>query len=569
MSAQQTAPTWHETVDFLSVGSGGAGMTGALTAKLEGLSALVIEKSDKFGGTTSLSGGVIWIPNNHLMDSTPIEDSEQDAKAYLDAVVPKDAPRDKLDAYVKHAPEMLKYLSEHSHVQYDPAKEYPDYYPDVEGAKLGARSLDPKPFSAYKLGTKLTRQLRIADWFERESFAMTAAEAHIIFSFDSRGPRIIFKNLFRYWLDLPSRLRKLPDSKLTLGRALVGRLRKSLIDHQVPLWHNTELSELVVEDGKVIGVKCQRDGQAVNIRVNKAVLMASGGFAHNKTMREEYHPHPEVYKWTASSPTDTGEGLHIAKQAGAQWSMMNNVWWSPTMRDVDGNIEAFIMGKSMPHGMIVNAAGRRFCNEAEPYEDFVKDQFKSHAHTDSVPSYFVFDSTYRKEYPLGMMLPPGKYMPDAAVKHLLDSGWLKKADSVAELADLCGIDQAGLVDEVNKFRGFAKTGVDADFAKGENPNDTYYSDHRVSPNPCLAFDDQGPFYAVLIYPGDLGTKGGVTTNANAQALDEQGEVIANLYASGNVSAAVMGDSYPAAGSTIGPAMTFAYVAAKHAAGSLA
>ena len=279
MSAQQTALTWHETVDFLSVGSGGAGMTGALTAKLEGLSALVIEKSEKFGGTTSLSGGVIWIPNNHLMDSTPIQDSEQDAKAYLDTVVPKDAPRDKLHAYVKHAPEMLKYLSERSHVQYDPAKEYPDYYPSVEGAKLGARSLDPKPFSAYKLGTKLTRQLRIADWFERESFAMTAAEAHIIFSFDSRGPRIIFKNLFRYWLDLPSRLRKLPDSKLTLGRALVGRLRKSLIDNQVPLWHNTELAELVLEDGKVIGVKCLRDGQAINIRVNKAVLMASGGFA--------------------------------------------------------------------------------------------------------------------------------------------------------------------------------------------------------------------------------------------------------------------------------------------------
>jgi 3-oxosteroid 1-dehydrogenase len=222
----------------------------------------------------------------------------------------------------------------------------------------------------------------------------------------------------------------------------------------------------------------------------------------------------------------------------------------------------------MPKGLVVNKSGRRFLNEAEPYEDFVKHQFASHETVDSIPAYFVFDRRYRKEYPLGMMLPPGKYAPDAAVKHLLDSGWLKKSDTLKGLANLCDIDAGGLKDEIHKYKGFAQKGEDTDFGKGQTPNDLYYSDHRVKPNPCLAFEDEGPYYAVNIYPGDLGTKGGLTTNAKGQVLNHDDCVIKGLYACGNVSASVMGDSYPGAGATIGPALTFAYVAAKHAAGSL-
>ncbi|MCK5880655.1 MAG: FAD-binding protein [Sinobacterium sp.] len=561
--------TWDYSVDFLSVGSGGGGMAGALTAKLEGLHSLVIEKSDKIGGTTALSGGVIWIPNNHLMPKANVADSEADGLRYLTQLVDDAVPQEKIASYLHYAPEMLKYLECNSLVQYDPAPVYPDYYSHLPGGKLGARSLDPKPYSINKLGVKFAKQIRRSDWHKRESFSLTASEAHIIFSFDYRAPLIIFKSLLLYWLDLPSRLRKLPDARLTLGRALIGRLRKSLDNEGVELWLNTKIQSLVVDDsGQVIGAKCIKEGSPFNIQVKKAVLMASGGFSHHQALREQYHPHPDVAQWTAASPTDTGDGLFVGQAVGAKWSMMNNVWWSPTMKDVEGNIEAFIVGKSMPNSLIVNKSGSRFLNEAEPYEDFVKDQFLAHKVVDSIPAFFVFDSRYRKEYPLGMMLPPGKYVPDAAVAHLINSGWLKKADSLEALAQLCGIDSAGLVSEVAKLKQFAEKGEDLDFAKGDAPNDVYYSDHRVKPNPCLAFENDGPFYAVNIYPGDLGTKGGLTTNELAQVLNEQDEVIAGLYACGNVSASVMGDSYPGAGSTIGPALTYGYVAAKHAAGTL-
>ena len=568
INANDSAIEWDYSVDFLSIGSGGGGMTGALTANIEGLESLVIEKSNKFGGTTALSGGVIWIPNNHLMAGANIADSEEDGRRYLDQVVSADVPREKIVSYLKYAPEMLKYLEQNSLVKYDPAPVYPDYYSELEGGKLGARSLDPRPYSIYKLGVELAKHIRRPDWYNRESFSLTADEAHIIFSFDYRAPLIIFKNLLCYWLDLPSRLRKLPDSRLTLGKALVGRLRKSLANRGVNLWLNTALEELVVVDGKVLGAKCVKDGKPFNIQVSKAVLMATGGFSHNQELREKHHPHKDVAKWTAASPTDTGDGLLVGQAAGAELTMMEYAWWSPTMMDNDGNIEAFIVGKSMPNGLVVNQSGRRFLNEAQPYEDFVKDQFTAHERIDSIPAFFVFDSRYRKEYPLGMMLPPGKYAPDATVKDLIDSGWLKKGSTLNELADMCGIDAQGLNDEVAKFKFFAESGEDKDFGKGKTPNDLYYSDHRVTPNPCLAFEEEGPFYAVNIYPGDLGTKGGLNTNSSAQVLNASGHIIEGLYACGNVSASVMGDSYPGAGSTIGPALTYGYVAAKHAAGTL-
>lgn len=559
---------WDYSVDFLSVGSGGGGMAAALTAKLEGLHSLVIEKSGVYGGTTALSGGVIWIPNNHLMPSANVSDNDDDSLRYFEQVVSDDVPREKMLSYLKYAPEMLKYLEVNSLVKYDPAPVYPDYYSELEGGKSGARSLDPKPYSIYKLGISLVKSMRRNEWHKRDSFSLTASEAHMIFSFDYRAPLIIFKRLLTYWLDVPSRLRKLPDARLTLGRALIGRLRKSLFDEGVELWLNTEIKTLILDSGKVVGVQCIKEGVNFNIEVKKAVLMATGGFSHHRALRAEYHPHQDVSQWTAASPTDQGDGLFIGKEAGAKWSMMNYVWGSPTMIDANGNVEAFIVGKSMPNALIVNKSGQRFLNEAEPYEDFVKHQFSSHKNIDSVPAFFIFDARYRKEYPLGMMLPPGKYVPDVSVKGLIDSQWLKKAETLHELAQMCSIDPQGLYDEVAKLKAFAALGKDTDFGKGDTANDRYYSDHRVVPNPCLAFEDKGPYYAVEIYPGDLGTKGGLTTNEYAQVLNEDNAVISGLYACGNVSASVMGDSYPGAGSTIGPALTYGYIAAKYAAGTL-
>lgn len=559
--------SWDYDIDFLVVGTGAGGMAAAVTAKAQGLNTLLIEKSAFYGGTSALSGGVIWIPNNPHMDKANVADSEEEAFTYLDKVVSPDVDRAKLRAYIRRGPEMLQFIEQHSILKYDPAPVYPDYYAELPGGKGGARSLDPRPYSIRELGVELMRDMRVADFDNPNGFCMTAAEAHHFFSFTWRTPVVLFKCLLSYWLDIPARLRKWPDNRLTLGRALIGRLRKSLAQANVPLWLNTTAKEIIVENGKVLGLLCVKDGKEIRIRTQKGVLLATGGFAHNAELREQHHPKPTGSRWTATSRVDTGDGIALGAAAGAQLAMMDYVWWSPTMVLASGAVEAVIVGKSMPSCMVVNKAGRRFCNEAEPYEEFVKHQYAAHSdEIPSIPAYFVFDARHRKEYPIGSAIAPSKYKPDSAYKNLFESGWVKKADTLEELAKKCGIDPKGLTDEARKMAEFAASGVDKDFGKGATLNDRYYSDHRVKPNPCLAPLDQGPFYAVEIWPGDLGTKGGLLTNEHAEVLDNNHQVIEGLYATGNTTASVMGNSYPGAGSTLGPAMTFGYIAACRAAG---
>ena len=557
--------SWDTAVDFLVVGSGAGGMAAAITANKLGLKTAVIEKSAYYGGTSALSGGVIWVPNNHHMPRANIADSEADAVQYLSQVVSKDVCEEKLIAFIQQAPKMLAFLEKNSLLQYDPAPDYPDYYAELAGGKKGARSLDPKPYSIRKLGKPLADQMRSSSLKGNNSFSMTAKEAHEFFSFTWRSPIILIQNLLRYWLDFPARLRQWPDNRLTLGKALVSRLRHSLAKANVPLSLNTTLKELIVENGKVVGAVCEQEGKTLRIACSKGILIASGGFSRNAAMRAQYHPQPSSAQWTATSKTDTGEVIQIAEKLGAQLAMMSYAWWSPTLVLASGEVEAFILGKSMPSCMVVNKQGKRFCNEAAPYEDFVKQQYAANTQAPSIPAYFICDSRYRQEYPIGTAIAPGKYLGDNRYQTLFESGWIKKADTLEELAALCGIDAQGLTDTAQRLAQFSANGVDEDFKKGSYLNDRYYSDHRIKPNPCLAPIAKPPFYAVEIYPGDLGTKGGLLSNAQAQVLDTQNQVIDGLYVTGNASASVMGDSYPGAGSTLAPAMTFGYIAAQHAA----
>lgn len=557
---------FHHAVDFLVVGSGAGGMTAAFTANQFGLNSLVIDKSAFYGGTTAISGGVIWVANHDKMHEAGLSDSKGEAMAYLNQVVSHDCDKQKLESYVDHASQMLKFMEEHSLVKYDPAPTYPDYYAELEGGKSGARSLDPRPYSGRKLGKKLTHEMQVSDKKNRAKFSMTADEAHQVFGFTWRSNFIIFKRMFIYLLDVPSRMQGLPDNRLTLGRALTGRLRKSLVEKKIPLWLNTAAKSLIKEGDNVIGVACIKDGKIINIRARKGVLIASGGFAHNESMRKKYHQDPIGNEWTASGKSDDGHGIKMAEEAGAALDMLSYAWWSPTMVMPDKKVEALIVGKSMPGCMIVNKSGKRFCNEAEPYEDLVKHQYKANEKSPSIPAYLVFDSRFRHEYPLGTCFVAGKFMPDAGYKELFDAGWVRKADTVDGLASAWGINAEGLEGEIERMNLFAKQGKDEDFARGDSLIDQYYCDHRNKPHPCLGEIVQPPFYAIELWPGDLGTKGGIKTNAMSQVLDNNANPIAGLYAAGNASASVMGDSYPGAGSTIGPAMTFSYLAAKHAAG---
>ena len=370
----------------------------------------------------------------------------------------------------------------------------------------------------------------------------------------------------RYLLDLPARLKGRADQRLTLGPALIAKLRRTLMDRDVPLWLNSPMRELIVEQGRVVGAQVDRDGELITIAARRGVLLATGGFSRNAEMRRRYQNDHVGSDWTASAPGATGDGIQMGQAIGAALGFMGSAWWSPTLVPPGGNTRlALIAGKAYPHSIMVNRAGRRFTNEAQPYEDVVKDQLASEARGEgAVPCYLVFDACFRRHYPAGP-IKPGKLENDARLPRAwFDSGLLTRADSIAELASRTGIDGARLEQTLAHFNENARRGLDPDFDRGATEHDRYYADPRVQPNPCLGPVEEPPFYALRVEAGDLDTKGGLQCDEFARVLNEAARPIPGLYAAGNTSAAVMGDTYPGAGATIGSAMTFAYIAALHA-----
>lgn len=558
-------PHWDESVDLLVIGSGAAGMAGAITAAEAGAQVKILEKAEVYGGTSALSGGVVWIPDNHLMKAAGLADSESDALQYLQQVVGDGVPEARLRAYVRQAPEMLRFFEERGDIRFESATSYMDYYPELPGGKAGGRSLDPLPIDRGRVGSDYWQQRKPAFTGVGLGFTVTAREAHTLLDFNWKSWLLIARRLLVYYLDIPSRLRGYQDRRLTLGQALVGRLRRALAKRRVPLELDTRLCRLWLEGGRVVGAEVEHGGQRRYIEARRGVLLATGGFAANGAMRQQYHGFP-CEQWTAASPDSTGDVITLARDIGADTAFMDCAWWSPTMKTPEGRFQALINGKSLPGSIFVNRAGRRFANEAGPYEDVVKAQYQRHRDgEDSIPCYMIFDGRFRRHYAVGM-IPPAKAVPD----HRLAPGFqtiLKKADSLPALAEQLGIDSNGLLATVERVNALAERGVDEDFGRGESLHDRYYCDPQHSPNPTFGALREPPFYAIEIYPGDLDTKGGLRCDELARVLDVDGQPIAGLYAAGNCSAAVMGNSYPGAGATLGPAMTFAYIAAKHAVSS--
>jgi 3-oxosteroid 1-dehydrogenase len=552
------------TVDVLVVGSGAGGMTAAITAHDQGLDTLLIEKADVFGGTSALSGGVIWVPNNHLMKKAGIADSEDDAMQYLSALTAGEVPHEKLLAYVRRAPEMLRYLEQHTCTHFNAATEYADYYEQQPGYKPGARSLDCKPFSLRKLGVHGDD---IRPPAQRGIFGrinMTAIEAHSITRSTVARNFFILWRLFLHFLDIPYRLQGKRDNRLVLGQALTGSLRTAMLKRGMRLWLNTALDALIVEEGRVTGASAVREGRPLRIHARRGVILASGGFGKNTEMRQQYQKHPISDAWSSANPYDNGDGIRAGQKAGADLAFMGCAWWSPSLVLPNGQPEALIIGKSLPGGIFVNKAGQRFTNEAAPYEDVVKAQYAANDVSPSIPAYMIIDARYRYHYTLGNgRIYPGKVQPDERIpEEFRNSDFFTKADTLEELAQKMGIDAQGLCAAVTRFNHFAETGKDEDFQRGETAQDCYYSDPDTGyPNPTLAPLLKAPFYCMRIWPGDLGTKGGLKTDEAARVVDTTGKPIPGLYATGNASGALMGNSYPGAGSTLGPAMTFGYLAA--------
>jgi 3-oxosteroid 1-dehydrogenase len=557
-----------ERCDFLIVGSGGGGMTAALRAHDLGLRTLVIEASDKFGGSTGMSGGALWVPNNLHMAAAGVSDSLAEGLEYVRKVAGERGDDPKVRAYVEHGPQMTRYLETKTAVKLSPCAKYSDYYPEYAGGKPGARTIEPVPFSARKLGVHAQELRRSGQGLVLGRMGVTAVEAHTMVQFSLWSYLLLAWLFLRYWLDIRARLLGKADNRLTLGTALVARLRKSMLDRDIPLWLNTRALELIREDGRVIGVRAERAGKPVTIIARAGVLLASGGFERNLEMRQRYQQAPITASWTAGNPHNVGDGIRMGEAVGGSLDLMEEAWWTPVTMLPNDYAWLLVVEKSMPGSIIVNKAGRRFTNEAAPYGDVVHGIYAANtADAPTVPSYLVFDARYRRSYPVGP-LGPSKLQPDSAVGRRLRREFLHKGATLAELAERIGVDADGLAQTVERFNAQARVGKDDDFGRGESSYDRYYSDAKIQPNSSLAPLTEAPFYAIAVYPGDLGTKGGLRTDAHARVLTRDDTVIDGLYATGNCSAAVMGTSYPGAGGTIGPAMAFGYLAAAHAAAAV-
>ncbi len=554
---------WACSTGLLVVGSGGGGMTAALAACDAGVDTLLLEKGSLYGGSTAMSGGSIWVPCNHLMQKAGLADSPGEALNYLNAVTAGRVPEERLRAYVSAAPEMVRYLDKSSRVRFQLVAGYSDYYPSLPGAKPGGgRTIEARPMNARKLGSlwaqmqPLPSQARL---FGR--MMATAGDAHRMVDASLRGRTAAARIVAAYLLN-PFRSLAKSDTRLTLGNALIGRLRLSLADRGIALWLDTAAQRLIVEGGRVVGLEARRAGQSLRIRAARGVVLAAGGFARNRAMREHYQNQPVSDAWTVACPGDQGDAISMGLELGAGLDLMDDAWWMPTSVAPGAEMPNMsIVDRSLPGCIIVNRRGKRFTNEAAPYIDVVKNQYASHASGDgAIPAYFIMDGRFRKKYPAGPV------MPGSSGRRFVDSGYLKAAGTLEELAAKCGIDPGGLRDEVERFNRYAAAGEDGDFRKGDSAIDRFYADPSVRPNPCLAPLDTPPYSAIELWPGDLGTKGGLLTDAQARVLRHDGSPVEGLYATGNSSASVMGHSYAGAGATIGPSMAFGFVAARHAAG---
>ena len=555
--------------DVIVVGSGAGAMTSAAIAADRGLSVLVVEKSDKFGGTSAISGGGIWIPNNHYFAAKGGKDSYDKALQYIMTAGGGRADETKVRAYLDHAPAMIKYLEDKSRVRYAVAEKYPDYYQHVPGSLPGGRSLDPELFDTSVLGDELENLRRPSpSTLLMGKISWTARDAHIAMARESGWRFKILWMMLRYKLDFKWRRKSKFDRRAGLGNSLVCALRASLLDRKVPLWLNTDFRDFVLDNGRVTGIKVVSKGRELTLNARRGVIIGAGGFEQNQALREKYLPQPTKTSWSATPPgNNTGAALEAGMAAGAATDLLEWAWWSPTIPVVgEEKPRGIFAERAFPGSIVVNGLGKRFCNEAQGYLEFGDAMYKDREATGgkNVPAWCIFDAHFRFNYAMGPLMP-GQIMPDSRLRKEWRNSVYWKADTLEELARQINVDPAGLATTVKTVNEYARTGEDKDFGRGGNVFDRYYGDVNVKPNPCLAPIQKGPFYAMRMDAGDIGTKGGLLTDAHARVVRPDGSPIEGLYAIGNTSASVMGIAYPGAGATIGPAMTFGYIAAHHIA----
>lgn len=552
-----------ENVDVVVVGSGAAGAMAALRAADLGLSVLIIEKAHKYGGTSATSGGVMWLPNHQLV---PSDDSREKTMEYLNHLIRSEIQRDRLDAYVDTAPAMAHYLKSVGVPLM--ASAWPDYFAAAPAAR-GDRSVVVDTFDGRELGDQF---LHMREQYNRfKVLGRYAMDVMEFFALSTRGPGWIktFLNMaWRYWSDLSTRLLGNRDRRFTMGGALMGHLFKQVFARGVEVRLETKLEELIVANGEVTGVTVSNFGCRYTINAKYGVILAAGGFEWNQELRDRYLKVPGLTRHS-SSPEDAnrGEALVASLKIGATTEHTDACWWIPTMHmpmRKASNFEeihqaAFDVGR--PHSVCVNRNGDRFVDEACSYDEFGEAMVRDHLATGAnAPCWLVFDATFREKFTAGGYMP-NLVMPDWMIPKDQWDHYIFKADSLDVLAAKIHVQADQLKKTVANMNRYAQSGTDPEFGRGSNAYDQMFGDANVTPNPCLGPINKAPYYAVPINLGDLGTKGGLKCDAKARVVDASGQLIGNLYAAGNNSGSPFGNLYPGAGGTIGPAMTFGFIAA--------
>ncbi|MFM2056932.1 MAG: hypothetical protein RLY71_1317 [Pseudomonadota bacterium] len=574
MSSPQTPPLSPDplaaTQDLIVIGAGGAGMAAALFGVMQGLQVLLLESTEYIGGTTAFSAGTIWVPNSaHAAEVGVHDDSVERASAYLDRVAAGRGDAALRRAFLEAGPQALALLEAHSHVKLRAYAKHPDYESDLEGATLKGRAMEPLPFDGRLLGRHFSL-LRppIPEFTVLGGMMVDRTDVnHLLGMTQSLASlRHALKLLGRHALDRLSHPR---GTRLVMGNALVARLLRSLLDRQVPIRTRAKVEELLIEQGCVTGVRVLLDGTSQTLRARAGVVLASGGFNRHPQLRAQLLPAAPTY--TPGAPGHTGAALALALQAGARFGsgQLENAFWAPVSvrQRADGSTAVFphfVLDRAKPGTIVVNQAGERFVNESTSYHRFGRAMLQAHPSAPCIPAYLIADARALKTYGLGMVRPGG-----GGLQAFIDEGYVVRGQTLAELAGQLKIPAATLERSVARLNEHARAGVDPDFGRGTTDYQRNIGDpNAAGPNPNLGPLTEAPYYAVRLYPGDIGAAAGLLTDTDARVLNADNRPIGGLYAIGNDMNSSMGGTYPGPGITIGPALTFAFIAVRHAAAVL-